>query len=92
MFIKHADLFPTTEVYVTYLVKNRSDISVIFPALFEKQAKKTSARYHKSSLPAEVFGYKRKIKETGSFFKDFIYLFLEREKGREKERERNINV
>ena len=26
------------------------------------------------------------------FFKDFIYLFLERGKGREKERERNINV
>ena len=26
------------------------------------------------------------------FFKDFIYLFLEREEGREKERERNINV
>ena len=25
-------------------------------------------------------------------FKDFIYLFLERRKGREKERERNINV
>ena len=27
-----------------------------------------------------------------SFFKDFIYLFLERGKWREKERERNINV
>ena len=27
-----------------------------------------------------------------SFFKDFIYLFLERGEGREKERERNINV
>ena len=26
------------------------------------------------------------------FFKDFIYLFLERGEGREKERERNINV
>ena len=26
------------------------------------------------------------------FLKDFIYLFLEREEGREKERERNINV
>ena len=26
------------------------------------------------------------------FFKDFIYLFLEREEGKEKERERNINV
>ena len=26
------------------------------------------------------------------FFKDFIYLFLEREEGREKERERHINV
>ena len=26
------------------------------------------------------------------FFKDFIYSFLERVKGREKERERNINV
>ena len=26
------------------------------------------------------------------FFKDFIYLFLERGKGREKERQRNINV
>ena len=25
-------------------------------------------------------------------FKDFIYLFLERGEGREKERERNINV
>ena len=27
-----------------------------------------------------------------SFFKDFIYLFLERGEGREKEKERNINV
>ena len=27
-----------------------------------------------------------------SFFKDFIYLFLEREEGRENERERNIHV
>ena len=27
-----------------------------------------------------------------SFFKDFIYLFLERGEGREKERERNIDV
>ena len=26
------------------------------------------------------------------FFKDFIYLFLERGEGKEKERERNINV
>ena len=26
------------------------------------------------------------------FFKEFIYLFLERGEGREKERERNINV
>ena len=26
------------------------------------------------------------------FFKDFIYLFLERGEGREKERERNISV
>ena len=26
------------------------------------------------------------------FFKDFIYLFLERGEGREKERERNTNV
>ena len=26
------------------------------------------------------------------FFKDFIYLFLDRGKGREKERERGINV
>ena len=26
------------------------------------------------------------------FFKDFIYLFLERGEGRERERERNINV
>ena len=26
------------------------------------------------------------------FLKDFIYLFLERGEGREKERERNINV
>ena len=26
------------------------------------------------------------------YFKDFIYLFLKREEGREKERERNINV
>ena len=26
------------------------------------------------------------------FFKDFTYLFLEREEGREKERERNINA
>ena len=28
----------------------------------------------------------------GFFFKDFIYLFLERREGKEKERERNINV
>ena len=27
-----------------------------------------------------------------SFLKDFIYLFLDRREGREKERERNINV
>ena len=27
-----------------------------------------------------------------NFFKDFIYLYLEREEGREKEREKNINV
>ena len=26
------------------------------------------------------------------FLKDFVYLFLERGEGREKERERNINV
>ena len=26
------------------------------------------------------------------FFKDFIYLFLEREEGREKERERNVDL
>ena len=29
---------------------------------------------------------------NNTFFQDFIYLFLEREEGREKERERNINV
>ena len=29
---------------------------------------------------------------SSSFFKDFIYLFLERGEGKEKERERNINV
>ena len=29
---------------------------------------------------------------TFFFLKDFIYLFLEREEGREKERERNVNV
>ena len=38
----------------------------------------------------------RKLHETdlvtNIFFKDFIYLFLERRKGREKERERNIKV
>ena len=28
----------------------------------------------------------------GVFFKDFIYLLLERREGKEKERERNINV
>ena len=27
-----------------------------------------------------------------NFFKDFIYLFSERVEGREKERERNVNV
>ena len=27
-----------------------------------------------------------------SFFRDFIYLFLKRGEGREKERERNINM
>ena len=27
-----------------------------------------------------------------TFFKDFVYLFLERGEGREKEREKNINV
>ena len=31
-------------------------------------------------------------KYKGTFKKDFIYLFLDREEGREKERERNINV
>ena len=30
--------------------------------------------------------------EAGHFFKDFIYLFLEREERRKKERERNISV
>ena len=29
---------------------------------------------------------------TKTFFKDFIYLLLETGEGREKERERNINV
>ena len=29
---------------------------------------------------------------VGLFFKDFIYFFLERGEGNEKERERNINV
>ena len=34
-----------------------------------------------------------RIKNSKSdFLKDFIYLFFEREEGREKERERNINV
>ena len=32
------------------------------------------------------------MKTNQGFFKDFIYLFLERGEGREKERERNINV
>ena len=32
------------------------------------------------------------IKQKKIFFKDFIYLFLERREGREKEKERNINV
>ena len=31
-------------------------------------------------------------KDTCSFFKDFIYLLLERREGKQKERERNINV
>ena len=31
-------------------------------------------------------------KENGVFFKDFIYLFLERWEVKEKERERNVNV
>ena len=33
-----------------------------------------------------------KIRKNSFFWKDFIYLFLERGEGREKERERNINV
>ena len=32
------------------------------------------------------------FEEQKSFFKDFIYSFLERGEGREKVRERNINV
>ena len=32
------------------------------------------------------------VKIFFNLFKDFIYLFLERGEGREKERERNINV
>ena len=32
------------------------------------------------------------VKTFFNLFKDFIYLFLERGEGREKERERNINV
>ena len=32
------------------------------------------------------------LRKVSKIFKDFIYLFLERGEGREKERERNIDV
>ena len=39
-----------------------------------------------------LFGFKRFLNITSFiFFKDFIYLFLERGEGRKKERERNID-
>ena len=37
-------------------------------------------------------GKKNNTCKCVGFFKDFIYLFLERGEGREKERERNISV
>ena len=43
-------------------------------------------------LLAKVFGESLQILPIESFKKDFIYLFLERQEGREKERERNIDV
>ena len=36
--------------------------------------------------------YSKNIHGSLIFFKDFIYLFLERGEGKEKEKERNINV
>ena len=32
------------------------------------------------------------LKEVHKFLKDYFYLFVERREGREKERERNVNV
>ena len=34
----------------------------------------------------------KRVGKQGNFFKNFIYLFLGRREGREKEREKNINV
>ena len=46
-----------------------------------------------SLLTISTFSLKKCLfKSFTYFFKDFIYLFLEREEGREKERERNIDV
>ena len=43
------------------------------------------------SIMKEYFGYNGLTKTCLVFFKD-LYLFLDRGEGREKERERNINV
>ena len=39
-----------------------------------------------------AFGHSHCMKGLSEFLKDFIYLFLERGEGREKEREGNIDV
>ena len=44
------------------------------------------------SLYMKTLFYTTRLTLHRSFFKDFIYLLLERGEGKEKERERNINV
>ena len=43
-------------------------------------------------MGVEMCGGAQEVSHLFCFFKDFIYLFLDRREGREKEKERNINV
>ena len=45
-----------------------------------------------NSIPWYVYTIINELIYLFIYFKDFIYLFLERGEGREKERERNIDV
>ena len=43
-------------------------------------------------ISGRLYQYSSEVLKIMVFLKIFIYLFLERREGREKERERNINV